>query len=63
MAGGKPRKGGWLIVRFGVHWLLTASVLSRAMEAGPEAGMRVNRAMFAMQKPDIAALERAAQGA
>jgi len=58
--GGEAGRCGWLKDTFGVHWQVVPQALPRLM-ASPEPGRgkRVQQALMAMQKIDIAALERA----
>ncbi|MET9113366.1 VOC family protein [Streptomyces longwoodensis] len=62
--GGQPGPCGWLKDRFGVSWQVTPKVLSE-MIAGPdrEKTTRAMNAMMTMGKLDIAALQRAYDGA
>lgn len=62
--GGQPGPCGWLKDRFGVSWQVTPKVLSE-MIAGPdrEKTTRAMNAMMKMGKLDIAALQRAYDGA
>ncbi len=61
--GGKPTQCGWLEDRFGVTWQVVPANL-RKWIGGPDAAgtKRAFEAMLAMQKLDIAALERAYAG-
>jgi predicted 3-demethylubiquinone-9 3-methyltransferase (glyoxalase superfamily) len=62
--GGTPSQCGWLRDKFGLSW----QVVPRALEAlltdpDPERAQRAMAAMLTMGKLDIAALQRAADGA
>lgn len=59
--GGKASMCGWLKDRFGVSWQIVPSEMP-ALIGGPGA-QRAVQAMMTMQKLDIAALKRAAEGA
>jgi len=61
--GGKAVQCGWLKDRFGVSWQIVPSVLPRLLADGDRAAAsRAMQAMIAMQKIDIATLERAFAG-
>ena len=61
--GGAPGQCGWLTDRFGVHWQIVPVVLGEMMQAEDEVKVqRMIKAMLAMTKLDIAALERAFNG-
>jgi predicted 3-demethylubiquinone-9 3-methyltransferase (glyoxalase superfamily) len=62
--GGQPVQCGWLKDRFGLSWQITPKQLP-ALLADPDPGRarRAMEAMMTMVKIDIAALERAADGA
>jgi predicted 3-demethylubiquinone-9 3-methyltransferase (glyoxalase superfamily) len=61
--GGKPVKCGWLVDRFGVSWQIIPEALPRLMgDPDPEKAGRVVKAMMAMEKLDVAGLERAHAG-
>lgn len=58
--GGGKGRCGWLTDRFGVSWQITPTALVRMLQdEDEEKTERVTRAMLAMNKLDIAALERA----
>jgi predicted 3-demethylubiquinone-9 3-methyltransferase (glyoxalase superfamily) len=61
--GGSTGRCGWLKDKFGLSWQVNP-VFLRDMLADPDAGKanRVMKAMMEMDKIDIAALEKAAQG-
>lgn len=61
--GGKPTACGWLEDRFGLSWQIIPSALLELMsDPDPARAARATRAMLTMQKIDIAALRRAADG-
>lgn len=63
VAGGKPVQCGWLRDRYGLSWQVTPNVLLDYMsDADVEKATRTARAMFKMQKLDIAALTAAYEG-
>ncbi|TXL72913.1 VOC family protein [Vineibacter terrae] len=63
-AGGKVEQCGWLKDRFGVSWQIVPSVLPRLLgDPDPARAQRVMQAMLKMVKLDIAALQRARDGA
>lgn len=58
--GGEKGRCGWLTDRFGVSWQVTPTALLQMLQdEDEERTNRVTRAMLAMNKLDIAALERA----
>jgi len=60
--GGEEGQCGWLRDRYGVHWQIVPEALPRLMDAAePERAARVQAALFAMKKIDIAGLEAAAR--
>ena len=62
--GGQESRCGWLKDKFGLSWQVVPSVLGKLMTASdPAASDRVMKAFLQMTKFDIAALERAYQGA
>ncbi|GLQ21271.1 VOC family protein [Algimonas porphyrae] len=58
--GGEARQCGWLVDRFGMHWQIVPKALPQLLSQGGPAAGRVQAAMMAMGKIDIAELERAA---
>ncbi|MHB0875573.1 MAG: VOC family protein [Anaerolineae bacterium] len=61
--GGEKGQCGWLTDRFGVSWQVVPTALGRMLQDEDEAKTeRVTRAMLAMKKLDIQALERAYAG-
>lgn len=63
LAGGKPVMCGWLTDKFGVSWQIVPDILPRMLVGKDRAKAdRVLKAMMAMVKLDVAALERAAEG-
>ena len=64
LAGGKPSQCGWLKDRFGVSWQIVPDVLLELIgSSDPARAARVTQAMMKMVKLDIAALQRAYDGA
>lgn len=64
VTGGAPLRCGWLKDKFGVHWQVIPSALTSYMrDKDPAKSQRVMSAMMQMVKIDIAALDRAYQGA
>lgn len=62
--GGEPGPCGWIKDRFGLAWQITPIRLNELLiDPDPERARRAMEAMLAMGKLDIAALERAADGA
>jgi predicted 3-demethylubiquinone-9 3-methyltransferase (glyoxalase superfamily) len=62
--GGHHDQCGWLTDRFGVSWQIVPTALGRLMGNADEAqAERVMQALLSMTKLDIAALERAYNGA
>lgn len=61
--GGEAGPCGWIKDRFGAHWQIVPEALPRLMHSGdPAAGGRVQKALMAMKKIDIGALEAAHAG-
>jgi len=63
--GGDPKGNqcGWLKDKFGVSWQIVPTILvTLLMDPNPNKAASVFAAMLKMQKLDIAALERAAEG-
>lgn len=61
--GGAENRCGWLKDRFGLSWQIIPSALPRLMgDPDRERAGRVVQAMLAMQKIDVAALQRAYDG-
>ena len=59
--GGEEGPCGWLKDHFGVSWQVVPTAIPRLLGSDdPERSKRVMSALFAMKKPDIAELERAA---
>lgn len=62
--GGEPGPCGWLKDRFGLSWQVVPRRLNELLDdADPERARRAMDAMMQMGKIDVAALERAADGA
>jgi predicted 3-demethylubiquinone-9 3-methyltransferase (glyoxalase superfamily) len=62
--GGQPSQCGWLKDRYGLSWQIVPQILPRLLASSDAAmAQRVMAAMLQMTKIDIAALERAANGA
>ncbi|MET0791720.1 MAG: VOC family protein [Polyangiaceae bacterium] len=62
--GGKEVQCGWLVDKFGVSWQITPKNLSAYLgDKDREKSSRAMQAMLKMKKFDIAALERAFNGA
>ncbi len=62
-AGGTESKCGWLVDKFGLSWQIIPRQLLELMgDPDPARSKRVVEAMLAMQKIDIAALQRAHAG-
>lgn len=61
--GGEHSQCGWLSDRFGVHWQVVPVGMGKMLEeADEEQANRVVTAMLAMQKLDLAVLEKAFHG-
>ena len=62
--GGEPSQCGWLKDRYGVSWQITPTRLNElTSDPDPARARRAMESMLTMGKIDIAALERAADGA
>ena len=62
--GGELVACGWLRDRFGVSWQIIPTILGELLgDPDPKRAGRAMKAMMSMQKLDIAALKRAADGA
>ena len=61
--GGQESMCGWCKDRFGLSWQITPKRLTQLMAAGGETAHRAFTAMMDMKKIDIAALDRAVEGA
>ncbi|QSX77933.1 VOC family protein [Agrilutibacter solisilvae] len=61
--GGEESMCGWCRDRFGLSWQITPKRLTEYMSQGGETAARAFKAMMEMKKIDIAALERAVEGA
>ena len=61
--GGAESQCGWCRDRWGVSWQITPRVLTDAMAKGGEVAKRAFEAMMPMQKIDVAAIQRAVEGA
>ncbi|MCK6449509.1 MAG: VOC family protein [Alphaproteobacteria bacterium] len=58
--GGQTQRCAWLTDKYGVSWQIVPTVLGRMLaDRNPARSKRVMEAMLAMDKIDIAALERA----
>jgi predicted 3-demethylubiquinone-9 3-methyltransferase (glyoxalase superfamily) len=63
-AGGRPNRCGWLTDKYGLSWQIIPSVLRKLLQSPePEKSNRAMRAMLAMDKLDIRALQDAFDGA
>jgi predicted 3-demethylubiquinone-9 3-methyltransferase (glyoxalase superfamily) len=61
--GGKPTACGWLKDKFGVSWQVVPNDLPKYLgERDPAKSARIMKSFFAMQKIDLAELERARAG-
>ena len=61
--GGEESACGWCKDRFGLSWQITPKRLTELMREGGEPAQRAFAAMMEMRKIDIAALDRAVEGA
>jgi len=63
VGGGSPGRCGWLKDKFGVSWQIVPDALGQLMGRGtPEQSGRVMQAMMAMNKLEVAGLQRAFTG-
>jgi predicted 3-demethylubiquinone-9 3-methyltransferase (glyoxalase superfamily) len=63
-AGGKATACGWLEDKFGLSWqIIPTKLIDLMSDPDPKRAGRVAQALMTMQKIDLAALERAHQGA
>lgn len=61
--GGTPSRCGWLEDRFGLSWQVIPSAIGDLLtDADPAKAARVGQALMAMQKLDLATLQRAHRG-
>lgn len=61
--GGEESQCGWCKDRWGVHWQITPTVLTRAFTGTDRGGAkRAFDAMMGMKKIDVAAIEAAVRG-
>ena len=60
--GGQESMCGWCKDKWGVSWQITPRALTRAMAWGGDDAARAFKAMMAMKKIDIAAIEAALRG-
>jgi predicted 3-demethylubiquinone-9 3-methyltransferase (glyoxalase superfamily) len=64
VAGGEPSQCGWLKDKYGLSWQIIPQQLPQLLgDPDPEKARRATEAMFTMQKIDVAALQKAYQGA
>ena len=61
--GGQESACGWCKDRFGLSWQVTPKRLTQLMAEGGEPAQRAFAAMMEMRKIDIAALDKAVEGA
>jgi predicted 3-demethylubiquinone-9 3-methyltransferase (glyoxalase superfamily) len=62
--GGSPGQCGWLKDRWGLSWQIVPTRLFQLLaDSDPNRSRRAMEAMLKMRKLDVAALERAADGA
>ena len=61
--GGEESVCGWCKDRFGLFWQITPKRLTELISYGGETASRAFKAMMDMKKIDIAALDRAVEGA
>jgi predicted 3-demethylubiquinone-9 3-methyltransferase (glyoxalase superfamily) len=60
---GRPNRCGWLTDKYGLSWQIIPSVLGKLLQSGDrERSNRAMKAMLAMNKLDIAALQAAFDG-
>lgn len=61
--GGQEVQCGWLKDKFGLSWQIVPTIIPEVMsDSNPARRDRVMQAVLRMVKPDIAAIERAAEG-
>ncbi len=61
--GGQEIQCGWLKDKFGLSWQIVPTIIPEVMsDSNPARRDRVMQAVLKMVKPDIAAIERAAEG-
>ena len=62
-ASGKKMECGWVSDQFGVSWQIVPTILGELLDdADPAAASRVLKAVWKMQKLDIAAMQKAKRG-
>lgn len=61
--GGSEGRCGWLVDRFGVSWQVAPKNFAALLGGEPEQAARAMQAMMGMKKIDIAAMQRAREGA
>lgn len=60
--GGQESACGWCKDRWGVSWQITPRTLTEALAKGGDEAQRAFKAMMAMQKIDVAAIDAARRG-
>jgi predicted 3-demethylubiquinone-9 3-methyltransferase (glyoxalase superfamily) len=64
VSGGEPSQCGWLKDKYGLSWQIIPQQLPQLLsDPDPDKARRATEAMFTMQKIDVAALQKAHQGA